>query len=650
MNKVLEYIIRAKDATGNAVSSALSKLKGLASGIGRNLMNIKAGFDMLAGAVRFAMDKMQKAFAFETMTMQFKRLIGSMDEARDHMAMLQKMGDTPPFSLEQFAAASRSLMVMSDGALGFQKSLELVGDAAAATGQPIENLAHELGRAYAIIRDGQPLTRATMGLRNMGAITPEVASKLDEMQKAGASNLEIWNELTGAIGKFHGAMADTEETGEGLMGAISSQWDDIVREFGAAFLDVSKGGMKSILERLKELREDGSIDLFAEKARQAVEKIIAVVKDLSSAVKQVWNATVFAFKAVGGELGRFAGALSMGNFKDAFTGIGKETARAYEEVYDPDGTQARKDEEYKARAAAKRREKAAEEAKKEAESKAKEEERVQKQMSDARKKQEEKAAKERADFKKSLEAEIAKAEMDVEEKAHMAEMNHNDESAQRRLEQAEEYLAKLKEVTTKAEKAELDSANSLTNARIDMEERIANERKRLMAEHVREVGEQMMEELDEKEKEIKKRIEKAKKGIERTRKGQATDARVTNGIFGAYEYGGRSNGGENFTDWQRAQRYAERADRDAKKAERRDAAQERRAERIKADMEAGRKVSDADKRFLDKFNDFQEQKNDAKNAQDALEALQKERDKVQKDIQKTLKKIEKNIGDALEIS
>ena len=75
-------------------------------------------------------------------------------------------------------------------------------------------------------------------------------------------------------------------------------------------------------------------------------------------------------------------------------------------------------------------------------------------MSDARKKQEEKAAKERADFKKSLEAEIAKAEMDVEEKAHMAEMNHNDEFAQRRLEQAEEYLAKLKEVTTKAEKAE----------------------------------------------------------------------------------------------------------------------------------------------------------------------------------------------------
>ena len=67
------------------------------------------------------------------MTVQFKTLIGSMDEARAHMAMLQKMGDTPPFSMEAFAVASRAMMVMSDGALGFQASLELVGDAATAT-------------------------------------------------------------------------------------------------------------------------------------------------------------------------------------------------------------------------------------------------------------------------------------------------------------------------------------------------------------------------------------------------------------------------------------------------------------------------------------------------------------------------------------
>ena len=174
MNRVVEYIIGAKDATAGAIRSALARLRSFASGVGSNLMNIRAGFGMLRTAISSAMEFMRKTFAFEKMTVQFKTLIGNMDEARAHMQMLQELGNTPPFSLEEFAAASRQLMVMSDGALGFKKSLELVGDAAAATGQPIQNLAHEIGRAYAIIRDDQPLTRATMGLRNMGAITPEV--------------------------------------------------------------------------------------------------------------------------------------------------------------------------------------------------------------------------------------------------------------------------------------------------------------------------------------------------------------------------------------------------------------------------------------------------------------------------------------------
>ena len=186
MNKVIEYIIGAKDATGNAIKSALFRLKSFAASVGSNLMNIKAGFEMLGSAANKAMTFMRKAFAFETMTVQFKTLIGNMDEARDHMKMLQELGDTPPFSLEEFAAASRALMVMTDGALGFRSSLELIGDAAAATGQPIQNLAHEVGRAYAIIRDGQPLTRATMSLRNMGVLTPEVAQKLQDLQDAGA--------------------------------------------------------------------------------------------------------------------------------------------------------------------------------------------------------------------------------------------------------------------------------------------------------------------------------------------------------------------------------------------------------------------------------------------------------------------------------
>ena len=307
MNRVVEYIIGAKDATAGAIRSALARLRSFASGVGSNLMNIRAGFGMLRTAISSAMEFMRKTFAFEKMTVQFKTLIGNMDEARAHMRMLQELGNTPPFSLEEFAAASRQLMVMTEGALGYKKSLELIGDAAAATGQPIQNLAHEIGRAFAIIRDGQPLTRATMGLRNMGAITPEVAAKLDELQKSGASTVEIWKTLEEHLQRFEGAMKETEQTGEGLVGAIKSQWDTSLRTFGEALLETAKDGLGALLEKMKELNEDGTIALWAEETMEWLDNVaegLAYVGRVAGSVfKGLWNGikgtlgTAWAFAA-----------------------------------------------------------------------------------------------------------------------------------------------------------------------------------------------------------------------------------------------------------------------------------------------------------------------------------------------------------------
>ena len=69
------------------------------------------------GAIRTVLSS---AFHFETQTNQFKTLIGNIDDAKAHMADLKALGDTPPFSLDEFAAASRQMMVMSDGVLGFK--------------------------------------------------------------------------------------------------------------------------------------------------------------------------------------------------------------------------------------------------------------------------------------------------------------------------------------------------------------------------------------------------------------------------------------------------------------------------------------------------------------------------------------------------
>ena len=420
MNKVVEYIIGAKDATANAIKSALNRLKSFASSVGSNLQNIRAGWGMMQTAVRNAMVFMEKAFAFEKMTVQFKTLIGNMDEARAHMQMLQELGNTPPFSLEEFAAASRQLMVMSDGALGFKKSLELVGDAAAATGQPIQNLAHEIGRAYAIIRDGQPLTRATMGLRNMGAITPEVAAKLDDLQKSGASVQQIWETLTAELGKFKGAMAETEQTGDGLIGAIKSQWDNTLRDFGSACMETCKDGLQALLAWLKRIRSDGSIDRWAQSANKALQGIAATVRTVASAFEKLYAAYKWVQdtgEKIGSTVGAYAGTLmGGGSIDDAERAAADAYLQAEREQRDRKREQAAQEKREAENAKRRAAERVAQQEREAAEAEQKEKERIQKQLAEAQAKIDKKNAEEKA----KAEAEAAKKAAEEEEKTRLA--------------------------------------------------------------------------------------------------------------------------------------------------------------------------------------------------------------------------------------
>ncbi len=255
--------------------------------------DIKAAWDLGTAAIRKACGALStilsSAFHFETQTNQFKTLIGNIDDAKAHMADLKALGDTPPFNLDQFAKASRSLMVMTDGALGYKKSLELIGDAAAATGHPIEEMGQAVGRLYAFIRDGQPLSRAVMQLRNMGVITPEVAQKLQDLQAAGKSNAEIWAEVEAQLGRYKGAMKETESTGEGLMGAIKSRWNNIVRAIGHAFEDTAKDGMGEVLTAMDDLEESGAIESWASATVSALNTVAEKAQTVASWFGKIWD-------------------------------------------------------------------------------------------------------------------------------------------------------------------------------------------------------------------------------------------------------------------------------------------------------------------------------------------------------------------------
>lgn len=293
-NRVLEFLIRAKDAATHPIRSVRDAVKKLADGIksaaariGANLANIKAGFDILkgaasvvAGGVRRVWDAVVAAMQYESLEKKWSMLLGDAERAKRLVADMQKMGETPPFSREQFSAAAQSLNTFGGAALVSTRMLTDLGDTAYRTGNSIESVADVVGRAYAMIRDGQPLARMKMQLVNMGIVTPEVAASLDEMQKSGASATAQWDVLRQALARSSGAMDSAMQTGDGLRQALQGSWAGAVQEFGKAFLDLAKNEMGYLLSRLKELRESGAITEWAERAKRAVQPLVEIIGNL----------------------------------------------------------------------------------------------------------------------------------------------------------------------------------------------------------------------------------------------------------------------------------------------------------------------------------------------------------------------------------
>ena len=297
---------------GGAINKLKNSIKTMGSGIGSalktvgsNLMNIKAGFDMLVGVVSKVGQTIKSAFDMARLENNFKFLIGSADEARKHMQSLYELGRTPPFGTKEFASASKSLMILTNNVLGGKESLEMLGDVADGVGVPIETMAENIGYLYAMIRDGEPITRATKQLVRMGAISPEVASQMEEMQKAGKPLNEIWNTLTTSLTKFNGSMTNTANSAGGKVQEFIGHWEEAKTKIGISIAEIADKHMVKLIDKMEELNNNNG---FKEWADDSINWIGKVGSSIGSALGVVYNGA----KDFGDTIGTMIGGFSEG--------------------------------------------------------------------------------------------------------------------------------------------------------------------------------------------------------------------------------------------------------------------------------------------------------------------------------------------------
>jgi hypothetical protein len=269
-------------------------ITGVGQGIGMGLFGlVTAGL----GAVKESVIGMNSTL--ETSTLQFETLMGNADDARAHVADLFDFAKRTPFETQPVIDASRLLRTFGGSALDTMDNLTLFGNASAATSSDIKEVSFWFGRAYAAIKAGQPFGEATMRLQELAILSPQAVAKLEQLQKAGASQDVLWQTMTGDLGRFNGAMERQAETWDGLTSTLS---DSIKLTSAKVFQPLFKVA-KNAVNALNDVLSSDAFMEWADSFGSTLANVVQALGDAIGVVKDFYSAIFQSFTSDPGALG-----------------------------------------------------------------------------------------------------------------------------------------------------------------------------------------------------------------------------------------------------------------------------------------------------------------------------------------------------------
>jgi predicted nucleic acid-binding Zn-ribbon protein len=304
----------------SGLERSIQRTSGLADGLGASIRRIgehalglglgMAGFQSLergVGGLKDAIFGMNATL--ETSTLQFTTLMGDADRAKQHVADLFEFAKKTPFETGPVVEASRMLETFGGAALNTMANITLVGDAAAATSAPIQELAFWVGRAYTMIQGGQPFGEAAMRLQELAVLSAPARQRMEELQKAGASTSEVWKVLQGDLNRFNGAMLAQANTWQGLV---------------STFIDGAKMTLAQGFEPLFQLGKRALMGLNAAMGSPEFEAAVKRMTDwLGKAIPDAAVRTVEAASGIGSAFANAATIVAqvVGKVAEGFTGL-----------------------------------------------------------------------------------------------------------------------------------------------------------------------------------------------------------------------------------------------------------------------------------------------------------------------------------------
>lgn len=290
--KQYEDALKSVEANTRSVGNSLVKVTKIAA----------AGFVALGAGAAGAVNEARK---FETIRTQFEVLTGSVAQASKTMKELQDFSASTPFQFESIAKASQQLLGFGFQADQLQGKLNVLGDVAAASGQPINDLSLIFGQVAAAGKlTGERLQQLQERAIPIG---PALAKSLGVAE---TSIRQLVSEGRVSFNDFEKAFASLNQKGgfafEGMVkqsktldGVLSTVKDNIslfAADIGEQLLPVIKELGIQFIGFIQNLRKSDSL--------------INVVKGTISVTSKIILGIAEAFETLGTRIGAILGTIS----------------------------------------------------------------------------------------------------------------------------------------------------------------------------------------------------------------------------------------------------------------------------------------------------------------------------------------------------
>jgi len=252
------------------LKQGLNDSKRSVKGFGRTLQTAM-GFSLARMAAMFvntlksAVVEAAKVHAqFERIELTLGKLTGTKVGGKILMDQLREFSVKTPFTPEDVFKASRILMSFGFTAREQTKNLKMLGDMAAVSGKPLEELAFIYGKVFsrgrAQARELNQLIRAQIPISREVAkvmgVTESQVRKLTEQGKVSFAVIEkAMQNLTSKGGQFYGMTADSAKTLEGRWSTFVGVLMDAGDSFARIFSPEMKEGLNGMIQMVEALNE-----------------------------------------------------------------------------------------------------------------------------------------------------------------------------------------------------------------------------------------------------------------------------------------------------------------------------------------------------------------------------------------------------------